>query len=176
MKYNLSITVENLTNTDQIQLASNAVPTDENEFKKYFTVSTDARTTGSGPQIIVGCHLTSKCTICDMKFDTTKQMKLVEWLVNEKIFLESDSLGVKKTAMVGYLAKLHPHLTSRTHLKPLLLEELLEITIDPELACELDPSQKMAQLEAMANGDMFIPPVPPFKLFKIHISYGHDKM
>ncbi len=175
LKYDSSITVENLTDTDQIQLASDAVPTDENEFKKYFTVSTDARTTGSGPQIIVGCHLTSERTIRDMKFDTTKPTKLVEWLTNAKIFLESDSLGMKKTATIGYLAKLHPHLTSRTHLKPLLLAELSDITIDPELACELDPSQKTAQLEAMANGDMFIPSVPPFEIYKTHISYGRDK-
>jgi len=176
MKYDSSITVENTTDADQIQLASDPVPTDEQEFKKYFTVATNARTTGSGPQIIVGCHITSERTIRDMKFDTTKTTKLVDWLVTQKIFLESDSLGVKKTATIGYLAKLHPHLTSRMHLKPLLVEELSSIALDPELACELDPLQKPAQLEAMANGDMFIPQVPPFEIYKTHISYGRDKM
>jgi len=104
------------------------------------------------------------------------QAKFADWLANKKIFLESNSLSVKKTATIGYLAKLHPDLTSCTHLKPFLLEELLDIIIDPELACELDPSQKTAQLEAMANGNMFIPQVPLFKLYKTHISYGRDKM
>jgi len=38
------------------------------------------------------------------------------------------------------------------------------------------PLPKTAQLEAMANGNMFIPQVPLFKLYKTHISYGRDKM
>jgi len=27
----------------------------------------------------------------------------------------------------------------------------------------------------MANGDMFIPDILPFELYKTHISYGHNK-
>jgi len=47
-----------------------------------------------------------------MKFNTTKTSKLIDWLAKKKIFLELDSLGVKKTATIGYLTKLHLHLTS----------------------------------------------------------------
>jgi len=101
-----------------------------------------------------------------MKFDTTKTTKLIDWLAQQKIFLESDSLGIKKTLTIGYLTKLHPHLTSRTYLKPLLQEELTDVVIDPNLACELDPSQKQLQLDAIANGDTFIPAVPPFNFIK----------
>jgi len=110
-----------------------------------------------------------------MKFDTMKITKFIDWLAQEKIFLKSDSLGIKKTATIGYLTKLHPHLTSRTHLKPLLQEELSDVVIDPELACELDPSQKQLQIDAMANGDMFIPEVPAFELYKTRLTYGRDK-
>jgi len=60
LKYDLSTTVEKLIDTDQIQLASDSVPTDETVFKKFFTVATDACSTGNGPNIIVGCHLTSE--------------------------------------------------------------------------------------------------------------------
>jgi len=63
LKYDSSITVKNLIDADQIQLASNAVMMDETAFKKFFTVTTDARSTGNGPHIIVGCYLTSKRTI-----------------------------------------------------------------------------------------------------------------
>jgi len=110
-----------------------------------------------------------------MKFDTTKTTKLIDWLAKEKIFLKSDSLGIKKMATIGYLTKLHPHLTSCTHLKPLLSAELSDITIDPELACKLDSSLKSLQIDVMANGDIFIPEVPAFELYKTHLSYGHDK-
>jgi len=100
--------------------------------------------------------------------------KLVDWLKKEKIFLESDALGIKKMATIGYLTKLHPHLTSQTHLKPLLIKELSNITIDPTLACKLDLTQKQKQTEAMSNSDMFIPELPDFELYKAHISYGRD--
>jgi len=80
LKYDSSITVEKPNTDEQLQLVSDPVLTDETEFKKYFTVSTDARQTGNGPHIIVGCHMTSERTIREMKFDTTKATKLIVWL------------------------------------------------------------------------------------------------
>jgi len=47
--------------------------------------------------------------------------------------------------------------------------------IDPNLACELDPLLKPLQIKAMANGDMFIPVVPPFELYKTRLTYSRDK-
>jgi len=174
IKYDSTITVENATDNSQIQLVTDALPNNEETFKKYFTVTNDMRKTGNKPYIIVGCHLTSERTIRDIKFDSTKTTKLIDWLAKEQIFIESDSLGIKKTATVGYLTKLHPRLTSRTNLKPIMIEELSEIIIDPTLACELDPSQKQLNTDAMSNGDLFIPVLPEFELFKTTISHGRD--
>jgi len=76
---------------------------------------------GTKPHIIVGCHLMSECTVQEIKFDTTKTTKFLDWLQKEKIFIEFDSLGIKKTTTVSYLTKIHPRLTNHTSLKLLLL-------------------------------------------------------
>jgi len=142
--------------------------------KKYFTITNDTRQPGTKQYIIVRCHLTSERTIREIKFDSTKMTKFIDWLAKEQIFIESNSLGIKKTATVGYLTKLHPRLTSCTNLKPIMIEELSDIIIDPTLACELDPSQKKLHTEAMSNGDLFIPAPPEFELYKTHISHSRD--
>jgi len=145
LKYDLTIMVVNIHNKDQLQLATDAVLTTEAEFTKYFTVINDTHPTGKQPHIIVGCHLMSERTIHNIKFDTTHTMKLLDWLSKHKIFIESDSLGITKTSMIGYLSKLHPRLTSRKNLKLTLEEALSDIIINPTLAIELDPMLKSMQ-------------------------------
>jgi len=44
----------------------------------------------------------------------------MEWLAKEKIFIESDLLGVAKTTMIRYLTKMHPHLTNHGMVKQLV--------------------------------------------------------
>jgi len=118
--------------------------------------------------------MVSKCTVRDIKFDSTTTTKFLDWLSKEQIFIESDSLGISKTATVEYLFKLHPHLTNRTFLKPLLVETLCDIVLPLELACKLDPTVETQQAEAKVNGDLFVPKPPPFKVYKTHVSYGRD--
>jgi len=114
-------------------------------------------------------------TVWEIKFDTMMQTKFVDWLAKEKIFLESDSLGITKTATIGYLLKLHTRITNCTILKELLNDKLHDMTLNPDLAVELDPSLKSKQTEAMSNGDLFIPEQPPFKVFSTCIRHGCDK-
>jgi len=174
LKYDSSITVFNPIDDQQLQLAQDAIPASEAEFKKFFTVTNDTRPTGMKPHIIIGCYMMSERTVHEIKFESTSSTKFLDWLSKEKIFVESDSLGIAKTATVGYLFKLHPHLTNRTFLKPLLLEVLSDIVISPELACELDPTLKTQQTEAMSNGNLFIPEIPSFEIYKTHVSHGRD--
>jgi len=174
IKYDSTITVFNPTDDQQIQLAYDAIPASEAEFKKFFTVSNDTRPTSTKPHIIIGCYMMSERTVREIKFESTTTTKFLDWLAKEQIFIESDSLGISKTATVGYLFKIHPHLTRRTFLKPLLVDLLSDIVIPPALACELDPSLEQQQQDAQANGDLFVPVPPPFEVFKTHISYGRD--
>ena len=73
-------------------------------------------------QVIVGCHIMSDRMLLEIKFDSTSTTKFMDWLEKEKIFVDLDSLGVKKTTAIGYLLKLHTCLTNRRDLKTLLLK------------------------------------------------------
>jgi len=90
-------------------------------------------------------------------------------------FIESDTLDIDKTITIGYLTKLHPQLTNRTKLKSLLEMALEDIILDPGLATELDPLLKEERMEAMSNGNLMIPAVPSFELFKTKITTRKDK-
>ncbi len=175
LKYDSTITVTSMIDDQQLQLNIDAVPALEGEFKKFFVVTNDTRPTGTPPHVIIGCTMMSERTVREIKFDTTQMTPFMEWLKKEKIFLESDSLGITKTATVGYLTKLHSKITNRTFLKPLLTDYLSDVILSPELACELDPSLKKQYDEAKANGDFFVPAPPPFEIFKTHISHGRDE-
>ncbi len=163
LKYDLTITVMTEQTDQQLQLATDAVLTNKEDFKKFFKVMQDSCPTSTKLHIIIGCCLARDCTIWEIKFDTTHTMQFISWLTKEKIYVKSDSLGISKTVTVGYLAKLHPCLTNCLTLKNLLQDELNDISINPNLVVELDPLLKQCQVDAMSNGNVFIPDPPSFK-------------
>jgi len=175
LKHDSSITVTSSTDSKQIVLASDAIPTNEAEFNQFFKVSTDTRGIDNKSHVIIGCHIASDRTLNEIKFDSTSTTKFVDWLKKERIFAESDSLGINKTATIGYLTKIHTRLTNRGTLKELIADALSDVHIDPDLACELDPSLKTQQTDAMTNGDVFVPAPPSFEIYQTEISYGRDK-
>jgi len=120
MKYDLTLTIVTDHDDKQLQLNVDAIPTNRIEFTKFFTITQDIRPANMKPHIIIGCRMMSDCMIQEIKFDTTKQNKFIDWLAKEKIFLESNFLGITKTATVGYLFKIHTCITNRTTLKKLL--------------------------------------------------------
>ncbi len=169
-----SIVVVNPTDQSQLVLAKDPLPTNEAAFKKYFTISTETRAKKNQQHVIVGCAILSERTLKEIKFDKTRP-QLMNWLDREKVFIESDSLGVVKTTTIGYITKLHPVLTNRTTLKSLLQTALEEVVIDADLAVELDPDLKDARLKAKANGDFFNPELPPFEIYKTKLTQKRDK-
>jgi len=174
IKVEPSIIIVNPTNNKQLDLNNDKIPTTEAEFKQFFTVSMEMRANTKQQHIIVGCTIRSECTLRDIKFDKTKK-SFLDWLTNEKVFVESDALGVSRTISIGYLARLHPQYTNKTNLKNLLQIAFEDVHIDPKLAVELDPSVKPLQTTAAANGDTFVTPLPPFELYKTKITHGRDK-
>jgi len=174
LKYKPSIVVVNPTSKEQIVLNNKQLPTNKAEFKKFFTVSMDSRATATKHRVIIGCNVLSERTIQEIKFDCQKP-QFLEWMKKNKIFFESDSLGVNKTMTVSYLTRLHPQLTNRGTLKKLLSVALEDIMIDPKLAVELNPDLKKRQIKAMSNGNMFTPSVPPFKVYKTRLIHYQDK-
>jgi len=161
------------TTNAQIVLSTDPIPTNKEEFKKFFTIMTDTRATTKQQHVVIGCNLLSERTIKEIKFDRNKP-QLLEWMKTNQIFVESDSLGVNKTTTIGYLMRLHPQLTNRNTLKTLLNVALEGVILDPDLAVELDPTLKEQHTTAKSNGDMFNPAVPPFEVYKTRIIHGRD--
>jgi len=60
----------------------------------------------------------------------------------EKIYVESNTLGVAKTTIIGYLTKIHPHLVNCTQLNQLLQTALEDVMIDANLVVDLNPTLK----------------------------------
>jgi len=174
VKHEPSITIVKQNTKEQLVLATDQLPSNETEFKNYFSISTDNRAATNQQRIIIGCSMLSERTIQQIKYDGTTP-QFMEWLKQKKTFLESDSLGVQKTSVVGYVMKIHPHYTNRATLKTLLQHALDDITIDPKIALELDPTLQEQHDTAKANGDTFNTPIPPFEVYKTKITHGINK-
>jgi len=89
--------------------------------------------------------------------------------------MESDLLGITKTTTIGYLTNLHLKLMNCTFLKPLLLSMLKDVVLNPDLACELDPSMKTQQTKAMSNGVVLVIKPPQFEICQTRIICGRNK-
>jgi len=79
LKSEPSIVVVHLTNTTQIVLSKDKIPTNEEEFKKFFAITTDMRAATNKQHIIIGCKLLSERTLKEIKFDKAKP-QFMEWL------------------------------------------------------------------------------------------------
>jgi len=174
LKYEPSIVAVNPTTKAQLMLSTNQLTTTEVKFKKFFTIMLDSHTTAAQQWVIIGCDILSERTINEIKFDHQKP-QFLEWMKKNKIFFESDSLSIHKTTTIGYLTRLHLQLMNRNNLKKLLNAALEDIAIDPTLAVELDPALKEQHTEAMSNGNLFTPAVPPFEVYKACLTHGSDK-
>jgi len=175
IKYEPSLVVVSIDKTAQLELAQKPLPTTEDVFKRYFAVTPEVRAGTHKQHLSVGCHIQSERSFNDIKFDKTKP-QLLEWMKQNKIFVESDNLGINKTTAIGHLTNLHPDLTNRQTLKELLRTALEEVVIDAKLAVDLDPSLKALYQQALTNGDLFVPEIPPFTVYKTRISHNRDKL
>jgi len=89
------------------------------------------------------------------------------------VFVESDSLGTERPVTIGYFTKLAPEFTHLTNLHETLINQLMLTEIKVDLALKLAPHLKTAQIDAMSNGDEYVPILPNFEVYKRHLSHGH---
>jgi len=145
--------------------------TGKTEFKKIFIVSTMQIDKKNQMHICIGCHVLSNQSISNIKFKSNKN-HLLTWLKKVCIFLESDSLGMERLVTIRYFTKIDPSLTHLTNFQDQLETLLMMINLNAKTTVTLAPYLKTAQLEAMTNGDDFIPILPNFKIYKMHISHS----
>jgi len=173
LKDESSLVLRTACNDQQIILETASIPNDEKEFKKFFKVSTLRIEKRNQSHVCIGCHVLSNRNLSSIKFKSTDS-HLLAWLKKERVFVEADSLGIDRPITIGYFTKIAPELTHLKNFRDDLINQLLLIDIDAETAVELAPYLKDAQLDAMSNGDEYVPILPNFEVYKTRLSHGRE--
>jgi len=158
-------------NDKQIVLASASLPSGETEFKKFFKVSTTRNEKQNQTHVCIGCNVLSNRTLSHIKF-RSEESHLLGWLKKASVFVESDSLGIERPTTVGYFTKIAPDITNLANFREHLVNQLLLIEITAETAIALAPHLKDAQLDAMSNGDDYVPILPNFEIYRTRLTHG----
>ncbi len=166
-----SLVLRNANNDRQIVLASESLPTSENGFKQFFKVSTLRNEKQNQTHVCIGCYVLSNRSLGNIKFQSNDG-HLLNWLKKERVFVEADSLGIDRPVNIGYFTKIAPEFTNLPNFRDHLINQLMLIDLDANTAVELAPYLKDAQLDAMTNGDEYVPILPPFEVYKTRISHG----
>jgi len=175
LKDESSLVLRTPSNDQQLVLASDRLPTGEKAFKQFFKVSTTRNDNKNQTHVCIGCHVLSDRSLGNIKF-RSKDNHLLAWIKKANIFIEADSLGTDRPVTIGYFTKIDPVLTNLTNFRDELHSELSMIDIDAATAVLLAPHLKQAQLEAMTNGDEFVPILPHFEVYRTSITHGRALM
>jgi len=168
-----SLVLQTPTNDKQIVLALASIPASESEFKKYFKVTTPRSENQNRQHVCIGCHVLTNRTIGNIKFHSTEG-NLLAWLKKQQVFIESDNLGTDRPVTIGYFTKIAPTLTHLANFHEHLVNQLLLIDIDADTAIELTPHLKQARIDAMSNGDDYVPILPDFEIYRTRLSHGRE--
>ncbi len=168
-----SLVLRTPNNDNQIVLVKQSLPNGEAAFKKYCKVSITRNDQQRKTHICVGCNLLSNRSIGNIKFHSAEN-HLLAWLKRERIFIESDNLSTDRPVTIGHFTKIATTYTHLANFHDHLVNQLMLVDIDAETAVTLAPHLKQAQLDAMTNGDDYIPILPEFAIYRTRISHGRD--
>jgi len=179
LKNEPSLVLQTPSNDKQIILAlvsiltgeTKLILTGETKFKKFFKVLTTCIEKQNQMHICIGCHMLSNCSLGNIKFQSTDS-HLLAWLKKECVFVESDSLGTNRLVTIGYFTKVASTLTNLANFHEHLVNQLMLIDITANTDIKPAPHLKKAQLNAMMNGDDYIPILPNFEIYRMQLSYG----
>jgi len=168
-----SLMLRTPSNDKQLILVSAVLPTGESEFKKYFKVSTPRSKTKHLSHICIGWHVLSDRSLGQIKFQSTNS-NLLTWLKKGRVFLESDGLGTDHPVTIGYFTKIDSTITHLANFRNYLVNQLMTVEIDAATAIDLAPHLKQAQIDAMSDGDEFVPILPEFAIYRTRLSHGRE--
>jgi len=110
-------------------------------------------------------------SLSQIKFKSSDN-HLLTWLKKERIFVDSDSLGIARPTTIGYFTQIAPDLTHLANFRDHLVNQMMLIEIAADDAIALAPHLKAAQLEAMSSGDEFTTILPNFEVYRTRLSHG----
>jgi len=166
-----SLVLRTPNNDHQIILTSASLPTREADFKQFFKVSNPRSERTTPMHICIGCHVLSNRSLGNIKHRSNAG-NLLAWLKRERVFLEADNLGIDRPVTIGHFTKIAATLTHLANFRNYLANQLMLVEIEADTAVELAPHLKKEQIEAMTNGDEFIPILPAFEIYRTHLSHG----
>jgi len=105
----LSITSINGKST--LIIKTDTFPCTETQFKQYFHCNWEKTGTTTREKVLLGCNINSNETLNNLKHELQPN-NLLQWLGKEKVFLEADVLGIRKTKTIGYLNGIHPRVVN----------------------------------------------------------------
>jgi len=117
----------------------------------------------------------SNRSLGNIKFKSTGGHLLV-WLKKERVFIESDALGTDRPVTIGHFTKIATDLTHLANFCNHLVNQLLLVEIEADIAIDLALHLKAEQLEAMSNGDEYVTILPEFKVYHMHLSHGRAQL
>jgi len=82
-------------------------PMTEQQFKTFFSIEWEKGGATKCNHILLGCKINGTKTLNTLKHHT-KPNSFFQWLNKEKIYLESNNLGISKTKTIGYFTQIHP--------------------------------------------------------------------
>jgi len=170
LKDESSLVLCSLDNEKQIVLAKDSLPIGEKAFKQYFKVSAARSERQNSSHVCIGCRLLSNRSLSSIKFKS-KDGNLLAWLKQQRIFIESDGLGLDRPMTIGYFTKIATDLTHLANFRDHLVNQLMLVEIDVDTVVALAPHLKEAQLEAMSNGDDY-DTLPEFEVYRTHLTHG----
>jgi len=168
-----SLVLRTPTNNKQLILTLDSLLIGETKFKKYFKVATARSERARTSHVCIGCHVMSNQSLGNTKFRSNKK-HLLTWLKHEQVFIESDGLGTERLVTIGYFTKIAADLTHLANFHDHLMNQLMLIEIKANMVIDLAPHLKSAQLDAMSNGDDFVPILPEFEIYRMHLSHGRE--
>jgi len=163
------LVVTSIDGNSTLLIKEDTFPKTKEQFKKFFTYDWEP----NGTKIHLGCTINGNQTLNNLKH-AVKPNKLIQWLCQEKVFLEADTLGIGKTKTIRYLTQIHPHIINSTSTKEKVYNILNATIINPQKAAKLDNSLQ-EQVNAMQElGNDFTIHCPVFEIFQMTIRIGTD--
>jgi len=166
-----SLVLRTPSNDQKIVIMSALLPTREADFKKYFKVSNPRSEKTNPLHICIGCHVLSNCSLGKIKHQSNDG-NLLAWLKRECVYLEAYNLGIDRPVTIGHFTKIAVTLTHLANFCDYLTNQLMLVEIEADTAVELTLHLKQEQIQAMTNGDNFIPILPDFEIHRTHLSQG----
>jgi len=164
----LSITA--LDGKSHLTIHKDTFPTSKDKFRQYFTCEWEQAHPKQPAKVWLSVTIAGNRTLNSMKHKD-KPSSFLQWLNQNKVFIEADALGLSKTKTIGYLTGIHPQLTNRTFTKDKLHDILNNTIIDFEEAKKLDHSLNQPT-QTMTDDEPPTVHCPIFELFRTTIGIG----